>query len=209
MIFLTKTLVFNSYFQSKNLIKTHSTFIFICSVFLLSLVFGAFSISVCENESMYGLKSYITEYLSFLNNSVYLELFINCFIMFSLLILINYILGLCIVGNFISVLILFIYSFSIGSVSGYLYRIYSLNGICFFSLAVFPGLFLFCINYLLSIKRSFDFSKELLKLTKEKSEVSVNFKAYSIKFLIHIILCIFICLIGAFFLVTFSSLLKI
>ena len=125
--------------------------------------------------------------------------------MFVLLIFINYILGLCVIGNFISIFIFFIFSFGVGSVSGFLYKIYSLNGVCFFSLIILPGLFLFTINYILSLKQSFCFSRELFKLVKSENSVSVNFKSYSIKFLIHFILSLIICLINTFFSYTFCG----
>lgn len=205
MIFLTKTLVFKHYGDTAKLIKENLIFIIIASLFVFGILIGSFSISVCENNDFYGLNSYFNDYIIFINQSSFSELFLNSLFVFSLLVLFNYILGLCVIGNFINVFILLLFSFGIGNVSGFLYRAFSIKGIGFFSLTVLPGLFLFCINYLLSFKQSFTFSKELFKLCKKNAAIKVDFKKYSIKFIVHFVIVFLVSLVFAFFTNTYSS----
>lgn len=205
MIFLTKTLVLRRYSTTLDLFKGNSVFLIISAVFIFGILLGSFSISICENSSFYGLNNYFNDYIAFLKNAAFSEIFMSSFFMFTLIILLNYILGLCVIGNFVSLFLLLLISFGVGSVSGFLYKSFSINGIGFFALAVLPGLFLFCINYILSLKRSFCFSKELFKLCKKETQVSVDFKNYSIKYLIHFILVIFNSLVFSFFTNTFVS----
>ena len=194
--------------QQKNAVKTlrdNLSFVVISSIFVFGLLAGSFSIGVCENEDFYGLRSYFDEYITFVKESNFSDLFLNSLFVFSLLILLNYIRGLCVIGNFISIFMLLVFSFGVGSVSGFLYRAFSIYGIGFFALTVMPGLFLFCINYLVSQKHSFEFSKKLFKLCKSENKVSVDFRIYSIKFVIHFILVIIVSLVFAFFSNTFSD----
>lgn len=205
MIFLTKTLVLRRYSSTLDLFKGNSVFLIISGIFVFGLLLGSFSISICENNSFYGLSNYFNEYIIFLKNAEFSKIFLSSFFMFALIILLNYILGLCVIGNFVSLFMLLLISFGVGSVSGFLYKSFSINGIGFFALAVLPGLFLFCINYILSLKRSFCFSRELFKLCKKEANVSVDFKSYSIKYVIHFILVIFNSLVFSFFTNTFVS----
>ena len=205
MIFLTKTLVLRRYGTTIDLFKGNSVFLIISGIFIFGLLLGSFSISICENSSFYGLNNYFYEYIEYLKNADFSEIFMSSFFMFALIILLNYILGLCVIGNFVSLFLLLLISFGVGCVSGFLYKSFSINGIGFFALAVLPGLFLFCINYILSLKQSFCFSKELFKLCKKEVQVSVDFKNYSIKYIIHFILVVFNSLVFSFFTNTFVS----
>lgn len=202
---MSNKLVFKHKRNITELLKSNILLIVISFVLIFGMLIGSFSVSICSDKSYYGLSDYFNNYILFLNENDFFKIFINSITMFLLLIFINYILGLCLVGNFISIFIFFIFSFGVGSVSGFLYKEYSLNGVCFFALVILPGLFLFCINYILSLKHSFCFSRELFKLTKAGNSISVDFKNYSIKFLIHLLLAILICLISTFFSYTFSA----
>lgn len=205
MIFLTKTLVFKRYSDTVGIFKNNSVFLIISGIFVFGLLIGSFSISVCENNDFYGLSGYFSDYINFLKGCGYSDIFFSSLFMFSLLILINYILGLCVVGNFINLFIFLFFSFGVGCISGFLYKSFSINGIGFFALALLPGLFLFCINYILSLKRSFCFSKELFKLCKKGSNIAIDFKSYSLKFLVHFILVIINSLVYSFFTNTFVT----
>lgn len=203
--FLSNAMVYKHKRNITTLLKSNILLIIISAVLLLGMMIGSFSVNICEDNNYYGISDYFKSYILFLNENDFFGVFLNSIFMFVLLIFINYILGLCVIGNFISIFIFFIFSFGVGSVSGFLYKIYSLNGVCFFSLIILPGLFLFTINYILSLKQSFCFSRELFKLVKSENSVSVNFKSYSIKFLIHFILSLIICLINTFFSYTFCG----
>lgn len=203
MIFLTKTLVFKRHRAAVDLFKSNYIFLAVTAIFVFGLLLGSFSIGVCQNQSYYGLSNYFSDYIIFLKESKFSEIFLTSFFMFALIVLINYILGLCLIGNFLSIFISFFISFGIGSISGFLYKSFSVKGIGFFALALLPGLFLFCINYILSLKRSFCFSRELFKLCKNNSEISVDFKNYSVQFIIHFILCLISSLVYSFFSNTF------
>lgn len=201
---MTKTLVLRSKFNSSKLIKQNYLILIISFLFVFGVLIGSFSINVSDNDTFYGLKEYFLDYIEFLNESKFKNVYLNVSFMFSLLILINYILGACLIGDFINIFMLIFFSFGIGSISGFLYNFYSIKGVGFFALTIFPGLFLFCIVYLISFKQSFSFSKNLFKLSIKESEVSVDFKGYSIKFLIHIILIFLIALVFSFFTYTFT-----
>lgn len=200
---MTKTLVFKRHRTAVDLFKGNYIFLIITAIFIFGLLLGSFSISICQNQNYYGLNSYFSDYIVFLKEAAFSEVFLTSFFMFSLIVFLNYILGLCLIGNFISLFISIFISFGIGSISGFLYKSFSVRGIGFFALALLPGLFLFCINYILSLKRSFCFSKELFKLCKSENQVLINFKNYSVQFIIHFILCLISSLVYSFFSNTF------
>ena len=162
------------------------------------MLIGAFSINVCDNSEYYGISDYFNGFVSFIKTSSFLEMFYNSFFVFSILLLINFTLGLCLIGNVILVIILFLYSFSIGSITSFLYCKYTFIGISYFAVSILPCLFLLTLNYLLCFKNSFNFSKELLSLCKNNN-VSVNIKSYIYKFLTHFVFAALFCLLFSLF----------
>ncbi len=200
---MTKTVVLKDYITFRGILKSNLKFIVICLGFIISLIAGTFAISVCNDDNYFGLSSYFSEYLGFLNNCGFLEVFLNSLYAFSVLILINMVLGLCVIGAFFNWFVLFILGFGIGSVSGYIFSVYSLKGLCFFLLIILPGLFLFSLDYILSFQDSFDFSLMLFRTVSKKMQYSANLRQYFIKYLIYFVLVIFISLFNSFMISTF------
>ena len=180
------------------------SFIIISCVFLLGLIIGSFSVYACETNDYYGINTYFNGYIESIRESEFLKIFFDTLFVFFLIVFLNFILGLCVVGNFFSFLFYFLFSYGIGAVSGFFYSAYHLKGIGFFALNILPALFLFLIDYIISLKHSIAFSNRLFKLCCVNKEVKVDFKAYLIKFIVHFVLVAIISLIYAFFIKTFN-----
>lgn len=202
---MTKALIIKQRKNTISLIKNNLMFVIIIGVFLFGMLIGSFSVSVCEDNNFFGIRSYFNSYVDFLSTSDFKTVFLNTLLSLTLLILVNYISGLCVVGNFFISFLLFLFAFGIGSVSAFLYRCYSLTGICFFTLVILPGLFIFCITYILSFIHSFKFSARLFALVKKNNSVSVDFGKYSVKHVMFFILTVLSCVINAFITVNFIS----
>lgn len=203
MIFLTKTSNLNEdVFVNKEKIYNLT---FISALFIFGMLVGAFSINICNDSEYYGISLYFDNYIEFLKENSFLNLFYSYFCVFSVLLLINFSLGLCLIGRFVSSIILFLYSFAIGSVSSFLYSKYSIAGLKCFAISILPCLFLLTINYLLCFMNTFNFSKKLLLLCKNNN-VSINFVVYIFKYSIHFVLTVLISLLFALFSRIFISL---
>ncbi len=188
VIFLTKVLISKGK-NNEFYLKNRRYIILIVSVFIIGMIFGSFSINVCNNSDYYGLSNYFDSFILFLKSSSFLNIYCSFVFTFLLLLLINFILGLCLVGNVFIVIILLLYSFAIGSISAFLYCKYSLIGISYFVVSILPCLFLMTINYLICVKHSFVFSKDLCLLSKNSIN-SIDFKSYIVKYFIHFIFVI-------------------
>lgn len=200
MIFLTKSTCLKNKFLDFKLLKQNMHLLFLFALFILGLIAGTFSISICKDNNFYDLKDYVSSYILFLKTSDYFSVLLKYFICFTLLVFLNYMLGLCILGNLLLFPISFLYSFGFGSIVAYFYKVYSLNGIAFVLICILPGIFLFSVNYILSLKHSVVFSTRLYSFTlKCKSEYDLNFKNYTSKYVIHIILCLFCATVFSFF----------
>lgn len=179
-------------------------FIIICSVFILSLCLGAFSVSVCDDGNYFGLCEHFDNYLIFAQKSGFTDIFLYSSFGYSVLILINCILGLCVIGTFFNPIIMFLFGFGTGAMSSYIYCTYSLKGICYFILILLPGIFLFSLNYILSFKFSFDSSLKLYKAVAKNISERFDLKLYFVRYIYFFILTFIIGAIGSFFIKTFS-----
>ncbi len=184
----------------KFLLKSNLKLIVITVIFVFSLVIGSFSVSVGENSNM---ASYFLDYIKYLKNCEFLNLFFNYYFYFSLFILLNMVLGLCVIGVFLNWFVLFLLGFGIGNVSGFIFYEYSLNGLCFFLLLLMPALFLYSIVFIISFRDSSDFSLKLLRSVNKREVFSESLKKYFIKYIIYFIILIFISLFNTFVITNF------
>lgn len=188
----------------KRVVFGNIRFVLICFGFIISLCIGSFAVSICDDGAYFGLSEYFENYLRFSVESSFADIFLYSSLSFLLLILINCILGLCVIGSFVNSLFIFVFGFGIGAVSSYIYCVYSLKGICYFILVLLPGIFLISLNYILSFKYSFDFSVKLLKSVGKNISVSFDLKLYFIRYIYFFVLTFAIGLINSFFIKTFT-----
>ncbi len=196
---MTKSILLKNTDSNSSVLKNDLSFVILTILFLIGFVVSAFSIYVCENNNFYELDSYIDSYISFLKSSDYFNVLKQYLIFFFILVFINFIFGLCLIGNAISFVLSFLYSFGFGSITAYFYKVYGYEGMSFFFVCILPGLFLFSINYILSLKHSISFSKSLFKFCFKNEKISINFKNYLYKYLIHYLLCVFCATVFSFF----------
>lgn len=201
---MSKPLIIKNNLSFKKIVLKNLRFVIICAVFILSLILGAFSVSVCDDESFFGLAEHFDNFLEFTEKSGFAEMLLYLSFGFSFLILINFVLGLCVIGTFFNPTIMFIYGFGAGAISSYIYCTYSLKGICYFILVLLPGIFLFSLNYILSFDFSFKFSLKLYKSITKNISQRFDLKLYLIRYIYFFILTFIIGLINSFFIKTFS-----
>ncbi len=202
---MIKTISLKEYVSFKSLLKSNLKILIATICFSLSLLLGSFAASVCDDKSCFGIASYFSNYLKFIENCDFIDLFLNSYFHFSILILINMVLGLCVIGIFLNWFILFLFGFGTGAVSGYIFYAYSLKGLCFFLLILLPGLFLFSLELVLSFKDSFEYSLKLFKTANKKLVFSANLKNYFLKYIIYFVILMFMCLFNAFVIINFYS----
>lgn len=181
-----------------NFLKHNYEIVVLLIIFLFGLIVGTFSVAVCKDESFYGLDNYLLEYLSFLKLNGFITIFSKYLLIFVSLIIFNFLIGMCLLGKSILCFFAFVYSFGIGSVVSFVYMKYDLQGVLFTVFCLALGIFLFSINYLLSLRNSIVFSKSICQYCFFGNESKVDIKKYVLKYLVHIILCVFIAIVFAF-----------
>ena len=183
---------------TKESVKRNSLLIIFTSVLVLGLVAGVFSIKLCVNEDYYGIASLFKNFVSSRSGQpYYIHLLWTVSSVFSF-VLLCYILGLGIQGQFIIPVVPFFRGFGIGLISGYLYCVHSLYGIGLFALVLLPEFLSSTIIILLCCCKSFKLSRAYFSLFftehVDRSYLTL-FKSYNVQFFIYSILALVLSLI--------------
>ncbi|MBQ2390232.1 MAG: hypothetical protein II306_00510 [Clostridia bacterium] len=183
---------------TKDNFKRNSLLITFTAVLVLGLLAGVFSIKLCGDDNYYGIASLFKNFISTRSGQpYYIHLFWTLASVFSI-ILLCYVLGLGIQGQFIVPIVPFCRGFGIGLISGYLYCVHSLYGIGLFALVLLPEFLSSTVVILLCCCKSFKLSRSYFSLffseNIDKSYMSL-FKSYNIHFLIYSILSLLFSLI--------------
>ncbi len=177
--------------KSKPIISNKQIIVLVI-LFFTGLVFGSFSI---KNQESVLIKRIILTYMNYIKSKQSLNeitVFFKTMLLSSSVIIFSYFIGLCAIGIPLIILIPFSTGAFLGIVSGYIYETYTLKGLGYCGIIIFPAAVLIVASILFSCKESMLMSKNMLNLLSQRhNDKYEDFRKYSTKFLIYIIISCF------------------
>ena len=176
------------------------------SLLICGLMIGAFVIK--NNNGIFSeqLVEIIKESISRKKDSGFLSLLIDSFIPNLMYMILCFSFGLCAVGiPAISVLPL-IKGFSIGIISSYIYSCYSVKGVCYCLIILFPAQIISSALLIYAGNEGYYMSSELFTAVSKMSNTSENnsFRLYIVRFLILLAFSLIASLFDALLSILFS-----
>lgn len=163
-----------------DLFNKKTYFIFLISLFVVSVVIGIIFFTVLNNSSKDEIVTEVNSYFKVSSSYNYLKIlldnlknnFLNCFLI--------WILGISIIGVFIIIFLYFMEGFSIGFIIAAIFSSYKYKGIIGSLLYLFPSkiiylLIMFILTFF-SVKFSYSLTKNIIK--KEEISLNIVFKKY-------------------------------
>lgn len=166
---------------------------------ILGIIFGSFKF---DNNAI--LKNYFTEqienFLQLRINTPFNKVLFSSFLGYLAVLFLMFLLGASLFGVVTVPATMFIKGFIVGGMSAFLYSQYGLKGVAFNSVIFIPTTLAFLVVLLLAGRESVKFSFKFSSLTLSKTlpqNLSNDFKAYSIKYLIFMVLTFLASLVDA------------
>lgn len=163
-----------------DLFNKKTYFIFLISLFVVSVVIGIIFFTALNNSSKDEIVTEVNSYFKVSSSYNYLKIlldnlknnFLNCFLI--------WILGISIIGVFIIIFLYFMEGFSIGFIIAAIFSSYKYKGIIGSLLYLFPSkiiylLIMFILTFF-SVKFSYSLTKNIIK--KEEISLNIVFKKY-------------------------------
>lgn len=168
-------------------------------VFFLGLLSGNFLVK--SSTSTYEtVNTLFQNYLQGLSGQTVISSFFSQVLINIILIALCFVFGLCAIGFPVPIILNLIKGISIGALSSFMYAEYALKGFGYCMLVFYPVQIALSLIMLKSGKESFSMSTSIFKIlsdSRQKQIGGTEFKAYIIKFLILLVVCIIITLISA------------
>lgn len=170
----------------KNNFKKNKYYIFIYLIIIFSFFIG---VLVFKNESNFinsYLNNLIYNYLTFKSKNFF-GVFLNSFCSSIFYLIIIFALGTSAFGCVFVPAVLFFKALGYGALSGYLYSVYQLKGVCFYIISILPGAIIFLSCLVFAAKESFTFSLIFFNFLRDKykdNNLFSDFKLYLLRFLI-------------------------
>lgn len=159
----------------------------LCILFFIGLIIGSFTV---KNGNYYLTDKIIEYYMQYLKAKSTFSgaaVFFNTFLISSLLLVLNYFIGLCAVGIPFAALIPFGVGSIIGTVSGYIYETYMLKGLGYCAIIIFPAAVVITAAIILSCRESITMSSTMMSLLSQRPRGRQRtFKEYTVKFLFYL-----------------------
>ncbi|MBO4693652.1 MAG: hypothetical protein J5659_04610 [Clostridia bacterium] len=182
------------------------SFIFKNKLYLLmclSMVAGVItgSLSLAGNGSAKSLFSYLFNYYINTRQDVgFFKVFISSFFYYTQAGIFFFIIGTSIVGVILSPLLCCVLGIYFSGIAAFAYNKYALKGIAFNAIILVPVVVFVFVFAFVAAKEAFCFSNVIIRITLPKSRpanISGEFKIYSGKFIIVLLLCILAAIIDA------------
>ncbi|MBQ4118926.1 MAG: hypothetical protein IJD45_00880 [Clostridia bacterium] len=167
-------------------LKNNSFLLTVTLIFTIGFFVGIFTHNNLSFLKSYS-NDYIAEYILLRTSESFGTIFINSMFAFLSALFIFFILGASLFGVVTVPSALFIKGLLQGSITAFLYSSYSLKGIAFNAVIIIPPTLIFLIILILASRESVRFSIKFSSLTLPKTlpiNLSVDFKDYTIKYLI-------------------------
>lgn len=184
-------------FKLLNYVTLNKIFILLCVIFIAGIVIGTVTLSKNSVLSEY-IKSIFNQYISLHKSNAFFKKFINCFLKYSVVLVLYFLSGTSMLGVAITPFLTAWQGILIGSITSYLYTKYGISGIAFNAIIFIPPSVIFAVCSFFAARYAIDFSILIARLTLPRSKPAslyINFKSYCIKFLFFIGISIFCTLI--------------
>ncbi len=166
--------------------KNNSFLLTVTLIFTVGFFIGIFSHSNFSFLKSYS-TDYITEYISLRTNANFGNIFISSLFGFLSELFILFLLGASLFGVITVPSALLIKGILLGGITSFLYAAYSLKGIAFNAVIIIPPTLVFLIILILASREAVRFSLKFSSLTLPKTlpiNLSVDFKDYTLKYLV-------------------------
>ena len=172
---------------------------------ILSIFFIiGFFVSVFLSDKYQALKSLnsalLNDFIEDRTDKAFLPIATKSFFNSMLFVLLGFVCGSSVIGSVFIPFIVAFKSFLLGGIAVTLYSVYSLKGIAFYTVLILPSAIIFVFGFLYAMCEAFDFSLMLTRLTFPQtmpSNISFQFKAFSLKYLIVTFIVLISALIDA------------
>ena len=186
-------------FKAVEFLQKNYILLIILFFLLLGVIFGVFRYNDTQGlENIF--KNYIEDYITTRNDNPFGKIFLSSLLSSLSVLFLLFLLGGSLFGVVTLPAVMFIKGFLQGGTAAYMYSQYGLKGIAFNAVIYIPSSLVFLMIMLLASGEAVKFSFKISSLTLSKSmpqNLSNEFREYSIKFIIFVILTIFSSLIDA------------
>lgn len=186
-------------FKLLNYVNFNKVLLGLCFVFLLGVFIGVYYFT--KSEFLFNVSELLfNDYL--IHKTKFIKSVLITLVKYLLVLSLYFISGVSIVG-IITVPFLMVWQGIIyGCYISYIYSIYGITGIAFNAILIIPSQVIFIIICIFFAQYSIEFSFNFVKLTLPKSRPTtlfLNFKKYSSKYLIYLLISL-LCAIFDYFL---------
>lgn len=171
--------------------RKHTLILVMFIILFSGLITGNFTVMADESVSD-SVGDMFSLYIDSVEGLTFRKCFFQNFTVNSVMLLINFIFGLCAVGFPIPLMSLFIKGFSIGLLSKYMYEHYALKGFGYCVLVIYPVQIAISMILIKTSKISVRMSVSLLKTLTNRNKTDENnleFQRYIAEFLIQLVMC--------------------
>lgn len=136
-------------------------------------------------SSLFNLiKEYFTSVILTRNSLSFVSEFLFYIILPSILLIIIFFLGLSVIGSLIANAVPFVFGYAIGCISFYLYNTYTLKGLAYCLIMIFPYCVLALLSIVICCRESVSMSEYILKsISKIKKSPNYGFTYYCKSFI--------------------------
>lgn len=190
-----------------NYIKESKYYIFLLFLLIVGMLFGAISINFLGDGFINAVDDWFKSYVSFRTQKGFIEIFFSSFLSSTLYVMVIVLSSFGIGGIGLLPLLVFFRGFGTCSVSGLLYRNFSLQGIAFANLILLP--FFIAVDFILlyicneALNVSFRFLDILKDVSTRGSTIRPQCLLLFKKTLISVMFIVFVSLIEAIFSISF------
>lgn len=163
--------------------KFHLKQLFFLLVFILGLCIGAVAVRRGMGDTLEKLMSIYENYIDIKKNETLLTSFCNSFFKSTAILILIYSAGLSALGAPIIFFIPLVNGIGLGTVSAYMYSIFSLKGIGYCSLLLYPPKVITTVSMLTACSYSLVMSTKILK-TLTNTDEEINYRQYNMKYLV-------------------------
>ena len=176
-------------------------------LFAVGVVFGISLYKKNDSTLMIKLLSVFNGYREVRETQSFTVNFVNSLFTYMIYVGTIYVFGLCAVGIPGICAAVFIRGLGIGTISGYMYSEFTLQGLGYCALIIYPGLIASLTAMFMCCNESVCMSRDMLMLVSFKNnEYTTGIKMYSIRYLIFVLISAVAALVDAVFLMLFSKL---
>lgn len=172
--------------EKSSVLRNHQKLIMLTLVFICGLFVGA--VTVKNTGTVFGdsLKSLVENYYTARGAQSVLQNFFSAFGAECVFLLFAMFLGVCVVGEPLLWILPFVKGLGVGILSGYLYQVFTLQGLTYFAVFILPSSVLTSAALLLGCKESILMARDLNRiLLAGEGHSSINmFKLYILRYLV-------------------------